>query len=62
MIMFLSEYSFRVVNTTARYNMGDDTMIVSAMTQNNEITHGMLELNLATFRQVLSKLYHKVIL
>ena len=52
----------RVVNTKERYNMIDDTMIVSGMSQNNEIIHGRLGLNLATFRQALSKVHNKVIL
>ena len=42
--------------------MIDDTMIVSGMSQNNEIIHGRLGLNLATFRQALSKVHNKVIL
>ena len=53
---------FRVVNTTARYSMGDGTMIVSDVNQNNEISHGILGIHLTMFRQALSKLYPKVML
>ena len=42
----------RVVNTKEKYNMKDDTMVVSNMPHHNEIIHGMLGLNLAIFRQI----------
>ena len=41
---------FRVVNTKEKYNLKDDTMVVSDMPHHNEIIHGMLGLNLAMFR------------
>ena len=52
---------FRVVSTTARYHISGDTISVTNVTQNNQIVHGMLGLDLAKFRETLSKLYHKVI-
>ena len=40
---------FRVVNTKERYNMKDDTMVVSYMPYHNETIHSMLGINLAIF-------------
>ena len=40
---------FRVVNTKERYNMKDDTMVVSDMPHHNETIYGILGLNLAMF-------------
>ena len=51
---------FRVVNTKERYNMKDHTIVVLYMPHHNEIIHDVLGLNLAMFRQALSKVYHKL--
>ena len=57
---FLAGIVFRLVNIKERYDMKDDTMVVSDMPHHNEIIHGVMGLNLAMFRQALSKVYHKV--
>ena len=44
-----------------KYNMKDDTMVVSYMPHDNNIFHGMLGLNLAMFRHALSKVYNKLV-
>ena len=38
---------FRAINTKERYNMKDNTMVVSDIPHHNELIHGMLGLSLA---------------